>query len=66
MRFKKTFILYLYIDPEVPDLMCGKLQKPSGRETFPFKDETALISLLYQLGGTAAQNENSNPKEITS
>jgi hypothetical protein len=62
MRFIKAFILRLYIDPEVPDLLCGDLQIPADRKIFSFKNEAALIGLLHQLGVLTAQNTNSNPR----
>lgn len=62
MRFIKTFILRLYIDPDVPDLLCGSLRHSSGRENFPFKNGAALIDLLHQLATTAADDKKSNPR----
>ncbi len=32
MRFMKSFILRLYIDSDVPDLLCGDVQIPSSQE----------------------------------
>lgn len=62
MRFIKTFVLRLVIDPDVPDLLCGDLQRPSDREVFPFKDKTELIALLHQLSVTAVQNQDSDTR----
>jgi hypothetical protein len=47
MRHIKTFILRLYIDPELPEKTCGNLQALSGRKTVPFKNHTELLDLLH-------------------
>ncbi len=62
MRFVKSFILRLYIDSDVPDLLCGDVQIPSSQEIFSFKSEAALIKLLHQFGILTAKNIHSNPR----
>lgn len=62
MRFIKSFVLRLYIDPDAPDLLCGTLQAPPDQEVFSFKNEAALITLLNQLGVTAPQYNHLNPR----
>lgn len=66
MRFKKSFILRLYIDTAVPDLLCGDLQIPSSQEKFSFKSEVALIILLHQLGALPVIDNPPNQKETNS
>jgi hypothetical protein len=66
MRIVKSFILRLYIDSDVPDLMCGDVQIPSSQEVFSFKNEVALIKLLHQLGILTTKNVYSNQKETNS
>jgi hypothetical protein len=64
MRFIKSFILRLYIDPDVPELFCGTVQIPPDGEILPFKNKAALLHLLEQLNvtipQTIIQNEESN------
>lgn len=63
MRSNKTFILRLYIDSELPDQLCGNVQMSSGRETFSFKNDAALIKLLRQLSILNGQNCSSKGLE---
>jgi len=66
MRLIKTFILRLYMDPELRDQTCGDLQALPGRKTFPFKDNAELLNLIHQLANEetkelpmiASQDEN--------
>jgi len=62
MRFIKSFVLRLYIDPDAPDLFCGILQVPPDQEEFSFKNKAALITLLHQLSLTAQENNHLNPR----
>jgi len=49
MRLIKTFILRLYMDPELRDQTCGDLQALPGRKTFSFKNNAELLNLIHQL-----------------
>jgi hypothetical protein len=49
MRHIRTFLLRLYVDPDVPDRLCGDLRPLETREVCPFKDETGLVKLLQKL-----------------
>jgi len=62
MRFVKSFILRLYIDSDVPDLLCGDVQIASSQEIFSFKNEVTLINLLHQLGILTSKNIQSNSR----
>ncbi len=62
MRFMKSFILRLYIDSDVPDLLCGDVQIPSSQEIFSFKSEDTLINLLHQLATLTSKNSHSNSR----
>jgi hypothetical protein len=62
MRFITTIILRLYVDPDVPDLLCGNMQLPSSQDIFSFKNEADLIALLHQLGVLTAKKISSNSR----
>jgi len=49
MRFIKTFILRLYIDPELPEQLCGDLHPVEEAGNHPFKNRTEFEELLQQL-----------------
>jgi len=49
MRFIKTFVLHIYIDPDAPDRLCGDLRPLETREVYPFKDQTGLMKLLQKM-----------------
>jgi len=65
MRLIKTFILRLYTDPEQREQICGDLRALPGHKTFPFKNNSDLLTLLHRLVNkevkdlpmTAAQDE---------
>jgi len=49
MRRIKTFILRLYIDPELCEQIRGDLRPLPGQKTFPFKHNADLLVLLHCL-----------------
>jgi hypothetical protein len=49
MRFIKTFILRLYIDPEMPEQLCGEVHPVEETGNHPFKNRTEFEELLQRL-----------------
>jgi hypothetical protein len=49
MRFIKTFILRLYIDPEMPEQLCGDLHPLEEAVNHPFKNRMEFEELLQRL-----------------
>jgi hypothetical protein len=46
MRSIKTFILRLYVDQDVPELLCGDLNALPANKAIAFKNQADLLSLL--------------------
>ncbi|MDD5368361.1 MAG: hypothetical protein PHQ40_04705 [Anaerolineaceae bacterium] len=74
MRFIKTFILHLFVDPAVPDRLCGDVRLLEEQANYPFKRQIELEELLHMLigkspaamthptGGEPRLDEDRNPK----
>lgn len=56
MRLIKTFILRLYTDPEQREQICGDLRALPGKNTFPFKNKSEFLNLLYRLVNEEVKN----------
>ena len=56
MRLIKTFFLRLYIDAELREQICGDLRVLPGKKTFPFKNNSELLNLLYRLVNEEVKN----------
>jgi hypothetical protein len=48
MRFITTFVLRLYIDPEMQENICGDLQSLPEHKAISFKNEAELLKLLHK------------------
>ena len=46
MRFIKTFVLHLYVDPAVPERLCGDLTALPEVQPHTFRNQAELIALL--------------------
>jgi hypothetical protein len=62
MRSIKTFILHLYVDPDVPDRLCGDVRPLEERAVCPFKNQTELEELLRRLVGKPLSPHPTKPQ----
>ena len=60
MRWKRSFLLHLYVDTEEPKDLLGDLQAIPGRQLHFFKSETGLIDLLIRLTKALPQNPHAS------
>ena len=51
MRYIKTIVLHLYVDPAVPERLCGDMRPVEAPENYPFKNHVELEDLLRRLIG---------------
>jgi hypothetical protein len=51
VRFIKTFVLHIYVDPDAPERLCGDARPLDEPETYPFKNLVELEELLRRLTG---------------
>jgi hypothetical protein len=58
MRFIKSFVLHLYVDPDAPERLCGDVRLLEDTERHPFKDLHALDTLVRGLVGIPKPPEN--------
>jgi hypothetical protein len=69
MRFTRTFLLRLYVDPDLQGRLCGELRLVETGDVIPFKNETRLVELLQALSIStgerhpAASIQSSNHRE---
>ena len=51
MRYIKTIVMHLYVDPAVPERLCGDMRPVEAPENYPFKNHVELEELLRRLIG---------------
>ena len=65
MRFIKTFILHLYVDPEAPERLCGELNPLPDSKGHTFRNQAELIALLL-FGNQTPQSSRQVPENSQS
>jgi hypothetical protein len=66
MRFIRTFLIRLYVDPEIPGQLCGDLRSIEEQGAIPFKDGYGLNELLRQLSRLSIEKnrQSTDAKEL--
>jgi hypothetical protein len=61
VRHIKTFILRLYIDPDVPERLCGDVRSLEEPGNYPFKDLMEFDKLLHSLSRNCPYQKKGHP-----
>ncbi|HEY3343891.1 MAG TPA: hypothetical protein VGJ97_03120 [Anaerolineaceae bacterium] len=61
MRFIKTFVMHLYVDPDTPERLCGNVRLLEEPESHPFKSFQYLDALVRGLVGSPEPSQLSSP-----
>jgi hypothetical protein len=61
MRFLKTFVMHLYVDPDAPERLCGDVRLLEDTENHPFKNFRDLDALVKGLVGVSRTEKPTPP-----